>query len=180
LKSSAKKLYGRHHDLHNICEISISQMAVDTFRFTQNFLSSITDKIFMVEIAYHWRHIFTHSPIFGGFCVALQFVLHCFACFVCLLRSPILQFWWSLCYSSFKFVLDLITNVFCGCLVYPGFYVIVLVLYTLYCFIICLYVLSFMMGNPLRFPHKTMLCAFPPCLHDGCCIVLLLYVYACA
>ena len=95
------KLYGRHHDLHNICEISISQMAVDTFRFTQNFLSSITDNFFIAGIAYHWRHRFTHSPIFGGFCIALQFVLHCFACFVCLLRSPLLQFVWGLCYSSF-------------------------------------------------------------------------------
>ena len=156
-------------------------MAVDTFRFTQNFLSSITDNFFIVGIAYHWRHRFTHSPIFGGFCIALQFVLDWFACFVCLLRSSLLQFVLGLCYSAFMFVLHLFTNVIYGSLAYPRFYVIVLVLYTLYCFIICLYVLSFMMRNPQRFPHKTMLCSFytPTCLHDGCCLIFFLFVYVC-
>jgi len=53
------------------------------------------------------------------------------------------------------------------------------VLYIVYCFIICLYVLSFMMGNPLRFPNKTMLySSLPPiaCMTD---VVLFFYVCVC-
>lgn len=148
------------------------------FPFYAEFSFLYNRPIFYRRNAFHWRHRFTHSPNFGGFCIALQFVLDWFACFVCLLRSPLLQFLWGLCYSSFMFVLHLFTNVICGSLAYPGFYVIVLVLYTLYCFIICLYVLSFMMRNPQRFPHKAMLCS---CLPPLACMtgVVWFFLYIC-
>ena len=100
-------------------------MTVDPFRFAKNFLSSITEKIFIIGTAYHSRpRRFTHSAMFGGFRVALQFILD-----------------W------------------------------------LGCFIICLYVLSFMMGNPLRFPHNMMLSSSLPPL--ACMTGVVLFVYIC-
>jgi hypothetical protein len=38
------KMFGRHHDLVDHYKISISQMTMDLFLYTQNFPSSITDK----------------------------------------------------------------------------------------------------------------------------------------
>ena len=46
LKSSVHKCYGRHHDLVERNEISISQMTMDLLLLRRCFLSSITAKMF--------------------------------------------------------------------------------------------------------------------------------------
>ena len=80
LKSSLQKFYGRHHNLVDHYEISISQMTMDLLLFTQMFLSSITTK--SSPLVFWWGPCCSLCCSTMCLCV-LSFVL------CCLLRFPL-------------------------------------------------------------------------------------------